>query len=176
MCVFEVMKIAKKIREARIAKNMTQMNLAEAMEVSYQAVSSWERGNSMPDISKLEKLCSVLQVSVDELLGAASLSQTVKKVSHTNSTLTMAELEALASVLPPEELEEHVKKTAAKLPKLEFSSIIALAPFLSRECLTRLLEKTELHSFEEILDLASYLPKETLSKLIDKIPKIRVYK
>lgn len=44
--MFDTMKTAKKIKSARIAKNMTQMNLADAMEVSYQAVSNWERGVS----------------------------------------------------------------------------------------------------------------------------------
>lgn len=40
------MKTAGKIRESRIAMNMTQMNLADAMEVSFQAISNWERGVS----------------------------------------------------------------------------------------------------------------------------------
>ena len=44
--VFDTMKTAKIIRDARIRKNMTQMNLADAMSVSYQAVSNWERGVS----------------------------------------------------------------------------------------------------------------------------------
>lgn len=44
--MFDTMKVARKIREARIARNMTQMNLADAMGVSYQAVSNWERGVS----------------------------------------------------------------------------------------------------------------------------------
>jgi len=44
--MFDIMKISKKIKEARIARNMTQMNLAEEMDVSFQAVSSWERGVS----------------------------------------------------------------------------------------------------------------------------------
>ena len=55
--MFDIMKVAANIKEARIAQNMTQMSLADAMEVSYQAVSNWERGNSMPDIAKLEQLC-----------------------------------------------------------------------------------------------------------------------
>lgn len=67
--MFDTMKIAKKIREARMAKNMTQMNLADALGVSYQAVSNWERGNSMPDISKLADLCTTLGLTVNELLG-----------------------------------------------------------------------------------------------------------
>ena len=44
--MFDTMMIAKVIRQARIAQNMTQMNLADAMGVSYQAVSNWERGVS----------------------------------------------------------------------------------------------------------------------------------
>ena len=67
--MFDVEKIAKTIKEKRIEKNMTQVALADFMGVSYQAVSNWERGNSMPDISKLEDLCSVLGISVAELLG-----------------------------------------------------------------------------------------------------------
>ena len=49
--MFDTNTVAKNIKEARIGKNMTQMDLADAMGVSYQAVSNWERGNSMPDIS-----------------------------------------------------------------------------------------------------------------------------
>ena len=45
--MFDTMKVAKRIKEARMAKNMTQMNLADAMSVSYQAVSNWERGGSL---------------------------------------------------------------------------------------------------------------------------------
>ena len=51
--MFDTLQVAKRIRDARNAKNMTQMELADKMGVSFQAVSNWERGNSMPDISKL---------------------------------------------------------------------------------------------------------------------------
>ena len=44
--MFDTMKVARAIREARISQNMTQMNLADEMGVSYQAVSNWERGVS----------------------------------------------------------------------------------------------------------------------------------
>ena len=70
--MFDTMMIGKKIKQARIDQNMTQMNLADAMGVSYQAVSNWERGNSMPDISKLADLCAALHISVNELLGIES--------------------------------------------------------------------------------------------------------
>ena len=44
--MFDTMKIAAVIKQARIDRNMTQMQLADAMGVSYQAVSNWERGVS----------------------------------------------------------------------------------------------------------------------------------
>jgi DNA-binding transcriptional regulator YiaG len=53
---FSTIMIGKKIANMRKEKNITQMELADAMGVSYQAVSNWERGNSMPDISKLPEL------------------------------------------------------------------------------------------------------------------------
>ena len=45
--MFDMNRIGKAIRIARIGKNMTQMDLADQMGVSYQAVSNWERGDSL---------------------------------------------------------------------------------------------------------------------------------
>ncbi len=44
--MFNIAEIADKIRQARIGKNLTQMNVADALGVTYQAVSNWERGVS----------------------------------------------------------------------------------------------------------------------------------
>ena len=44
--MFDTNKVAANIKNARVKKNMTQMNLADEMGVSYQAVSNWERGVS----------------------------------------------------------------------------------------------------------------------------------
>ena len=70
--MFDTVKIGKKIKQARLDRNLTQMKLADAMGVSYQAVSNWERGNSMPDIGKLEELCALLGIGVEELLDIES--------------------------------------------------------------------------------------------------------
>lgn len=43
-------KVGRKIVELRKKNNMTQTELADKMNISFQAVSNWERGNSMPDI------------------------------------------------------------------------------------------------------------------------------
>ena len=43
-------RVGRKISELRRERNMTQMELADQMGISFQAVSNWERGTSMPDI------------------------------------------------------------------------------------------------------------------------------
>ena len=53
--------------ERRKEKKMTQKELAEKLYVSDKAVSKWERGLSMPDISLLIPMSEVLEVTVTEL-------------------------------------------------------------------------------------------------------------
>lgn len=48
--------IGKKLAQLRKEKNITHMEIADILGVSYQAVSYWERGNSILDISKLPEI------------------------------------------------------------------------------------------------------------------------
>ena len=59
----------KKILSIRQNANLTQEELALRMGVTPQAISKWERGQGLPDISILSDLCRVLNVSSDLLLG-----------------------------------------------------------------------------------------------------------
>ena len=56
------------IQEARTGKNMTQKDLAQALLVSVQAVSKWERGLNFPDIALMEPLAELLELTVSELM------------------------------------------------------------------------------------------------------------
>ena len=61
--------IGKNIKRLRLAKNITQEQLSEAMNVSCAAVSKWERGDTYPDITLLQPLAYYFGVSLDELMG-----------------------------------------------------------------------------------------------------------
>lgn len=61
----------KKLREKR---NMTQMQLAEALNVSDKAISKWETGRGYPDITIIEPLAKALGISVIELLSGDNIS------------------------------------------------------------------------------------------------------
>ena len=169
--MFDTMRMAKKIKEARIAKNMTQMKLAENMGVSYQAISSWERGNSMPDIAKLEPLCEILGISIDELLGSNTMASSVKKVAHPEeeSELELEELETVAPMLPPDELQDFVEKTLEKEKKIDFSRVVGLAPFLEEEVWSELAEKAAVTDLEEVSYIAPFLNGKTLGKIAMKV-------
>lgn len=61
-------KIGKFIAECRKKQNLTQMQLAEKLNVTDRAVSKWETGRAMPDTSIMLELCSILGISVNDLL------------------------------------------------------------------------------------------------------------
>lgn len=61
--------IGKNIKRLRCQKGITQETLAEHMHISTAAVSKWERGETLPDISMVIPLASYFGVSTDEILG-----------------------------------------------------------------------------------------------------------
>ncbi len=64
----EMNKTGRLIEQMRREKNMTQAELADAVGVSKQAVSNWERGKRFPDVSLIESLSETLGVSAAELI------------------------------------------------------------------------------------------------------------
>ena len=61
-------KIGRFIAENRKKQNLTQGQLAEKLGITDRAVSKWENGRAMPDSSLMLDLCSILKISVNELL------------------------------------------------------------------------------------------------------------
>lgn len=168
--MFDTNKVAKNIKKARTEKNMTQMDLADAMGVSYQAVSNWERGNSMPDISKLPELCTILGISFEELVGGESkAAKAAKKIMEDeNASITLEELADIAPMVKPKKIEETVKENAASEEKVDLSVLIQLAPFLEREELDALALKVEVNDPNELSGLAPFLSKKALDALVDQ--------
>lgn len=66
-------KIGMQILMLRKAKNLTQSQLGEKLNISCQAVSKWERGEALPDTAILPDLAAALDTSVDNVLSGGEM-------------------------------------------------------------------------------------------------------
>lgn len=60
-------KIGKFIQERRKEKKITQSKLAERLNVTDRAISKWENGNCLPDVSNIHELCKILDITINDL-------------------------------------------------------------------------------------------------------------
>ena len=65
------MTIGEKICKLRKQKGLSQEDVASMIHVSRQAVSKWERNESLPDLENVKMLCSMFGVSIDYLVNDA---------------------------------------------------------------------------------------------------------
>ena len=78
-------KIGKFIAEKRKEKKLTQEQLAEKLNISKNAVSKWERGLNLPDVSIMQDLCKILNITLNELfIGEKILDDKYKEVADKN--------------------------------------------------------------------------------------------
>ena len=69
-------KTGKFIAELRKENNMTQIELANKLGITDRAVSKWENGRGLPDVSLFEPLCKEFNISVNELLKGEKIKET----------------------------------------------------------------------------------------------------
>ena len=142
--MFSTQEIGLRISKLRKQMNMTQMELADRLNISFQAVSNWERGNTMPDISKLPELADLFGISIDELFGKSApilhaavndaLSAYVQEIQP-----ALEELAEIAPILKPAQLDEAFEH--AQKEEINDDALGALAPFLSTTLLDEIAEK-----------------------------------
>ena len=103
--------ISDRIKEYRLKKGMTQQEVAEALgESSGRVIYHWEKGSGRPDCEKIAKLCDLLEVSADELIGC--------KVMHHRPTATEWNM-----IQKYRALDEHGKEIVDYLIEVEHKRI-----------------------------------------------------
>ena len=87
--------IGKFIAELRKENNMTQKELAERLGITDRAVSNWENGRRLPDLSMITALAKELNVEVSEVLNAKKMSKEELEILRDtiNNTLLYSEKE-----------------------------------------------------------------------------------
>ncbi len=79
-------KVGKQIANLRKENNLTQSELGERLGVSFQAVSKWERGETLPDTGILLDLANILRTTVDNILSGGE-----KAIAY-NGKITVSEM------------------------------------------------------------------------------------
>ena len=78
-------KIGKFIATCRKYKKLTQEQLAEKLNISKNAVSKWERGLNLPDVSIMQELCRILGITLNKLfIGDKIIDEKYKEVADDN--------------------------------------------------------------------------------------------
>ena len=92
--------IGKFIAECRKEKNMTQSELAEKLNISTNAVSKWERGLCLMDMSLLEPLSKILDVSINEILAGEKIDnkRIEEKTNKNILNITKREIENFKAI------------------------------------------------------------------------------
>lgn len=88
------------IAQCRKEKNLTQMQLAELLGITNQAVSKWENGKGMPDVSLLQPLCNALGISLNELFSGAHISAEDYKEKAEENISNLFKEKQLANLKP----------------------------------------------------------------------------
>ena len=118
-------KIGKFIAECRKKNNLTQMQLAEKLNITDRAISKWENGKGMPDSAIMLDLCNELKISVNELLSG--------EVLEMNSYNEKLELNLIDMVKQKEQSDNRLLKmeiVIGVLAGLVFFILIFVASFV----------------------------------------------
>ena len=170
--------IGRKISALRKERDMTQNELAEKAGVSYQAVSSWERGLTMPDISKLPGISQILGVSIDDLLDNSNEVELIKDVINQNTAvyasekeLHMDEIVEVAPVLKPSQVDNLVGYVEEG--SIDLRELAGIAPFVSKDVLRQLAQKaTNTGDLRCLIELAPFLGKEYMNQLATEVEQV----
>lgn len=96
----DISKIGEYIQTLRKKKGITQAQLGDRLNISYQAVSKWERGEALPDTLLLLDLAIILETTVDNILnGGERLMNFNKKISTKDIKLGIDNLSNIGNLI-----------------------------------------------------------------------------
>ena len=99
----DTLKIGRYIQHLRKIAGMTQKDLAEKLNISFQAVSKWENGDTLPDTGLLLDLCDALNTTADKLLNGGSLAAVERRLMRVDDVVTgFAYLESIGRLFGEE--------------------------------------------------------------------------
>ena len=119
-------KIGNLIKELRKKNNLTQEKFAEKYGVTYQAVSKWENGKNIPDISLLKQICDDYNININDLLdGRTGHKKNKKKLLIIGIIISVILVVSLVSFLVFHDDSFTFKTLTSNCSNFEISGSIA---------------------------------------------------
>ena len=157
--------------------DMTQSELADKLNLTRQAISRYEKGDSFPDISILVKIAEIFNISIDELIGAGAPTdgeQELLKSAALGKDLhschcNIRELENIAPFLKPSTLDRAIQGFASQ--GIDISNLASLFSYMSDRGFWELLESSDFQTLNTDL-LEKVLPFMNFSAKLSLFDKI----
>ena len=179
--MFDIKKFGAYISRLRKKADMTQSELADQLNLTRQAISKYECGDSFPDISILIEVANVFGITLDELISSGN--PTEKEVAILESALEgkelcceldkqcISDIVNIAPLLKPSLLDKMSKGLAKH--GIDISSIVSLAEYINDDAVVKLLENATYDTINENLleRLIPFLDSNSISIIFQKILK-----
>ena len=161
---------------SRLRKNsdMTQSEIAEKLNLTRQAISKYETGDSFPDISILIQVAEIFDITLDELINSGNPTKGETKIIKHNfenddNAIELKDIVNLAPLIKPSVLGAFSKKLNDD--GIDISHIISLVQFLNDNDLFQLINTVEYNTLneellEKIMPFLDISSKETIVKKI----------
>ncbi len=166
-------KIGKKISSLRKQSGLTQMELADRLGISFQAVSNWERGNTMPDISKLPELAEIFGCSMEEILGDERKAKIVQDlaVGQTPVDVKAEDLADIAPIVSDEQFKQTYEQAETNGMEMDFETLMSIVPYLDDDVLGDLIKNFSKYGFtiKQACSIAPYLNDDVLDEMANSI-------
>ena len=166
--MFNVRKFGAYLSKLRKQADMTQSTLGDKLNVTRQAVSRYENGESFPDISILILIAEIFGISIDDLINAGNPTKT-EAILLQSDAAEQSEIPAeifkegkitediinIASLLKPSLLDKIAK--GFEKHDLDLSKFISLSEYLRDETVIKTLENTSFDKLDKSI-LQNFMP------------------
>ena len=156
--MIDLVQVGLRITELRKNAGLTQVRLAERLNITHQAISKWETGVSLPDAEYLVLLSKLFGVAIEVILQGGAADEPSDSTPHEQSRATdMDQLVSIASVVDRDTIGRLV--LSADATDTEMHHLHCLAPFVSSEALNHLVRNMRPENIreDELQSLAAFL-------------------
>jgi transcriptional regulator with XRE-family HTH domain len=177
--MFDVKKIGANISRLRKKADLTQSEVAERLNLTRQAISKYECGDSFPDISVLIEIADMFDITLDDLIGLGNPTPKEADIleraaggedpSNNLNSQCIRDIVNIAPLLKPSVLDKMAKGLAKH--GIDISSIVALAEYINDDAVVELLQNATYETIDEDLleRLIPFLDEKSIAIIFQKI-------